>query len=43
MAETGVAAGLYATPVPLRICAYRSAQLAQVDMARTADEVDAAR
>ncbi|HTZ14310.1 MAG TPA: carboxymuconolactone decarboxylase family protein [Mycobacterium sp.] len=33
--EAGVAAGLYATPVPLQIFAYRSAQLAQVDMART--------
>jgi alkylhydroperoxidase family enzyme len=33
--EGGVAAGLYATPVPLQIVAYRSAQLAQVDMART--------
>src|SRR3979490_1385349 len=35
IAEAGVAAGLYATPVPLQIFAYRSAQLAQVDMART--------
>ena len=33
--EEGVAAGLYATPVPLQIFAYRSAQLEQVDMART--------
>ncbi|MFZ0230186.1 MAG: carboxymuconolactone decarboxylase family protein [Mycobacterium sp.] len=33
--EAGVKAGLYATPVPLQIFAYRSAQLAQVDMART--------
>src|SRR6201991_5320644 len=33
--EAGVADGLYATPVPLQIFAYRSAQLAQVDMART--------
>jgi alkylhydroperoxidase family enzyme len=33
--EAGVAAGLYATPVPLQIFAYRSAQLAQVNMART--------
>jgi alkylhydroperoxidase family enzyme len=33
--EAGVEAGLYATPVPLQIFAYRSAQLAQVDMART--------
>ena len=33
--EAGVAAGLYATPVPLQIFAYRSVQLAQVDMART--------
>src|ERR1700729_3918672 len=33
--EAGVAAGLYATPIPLQIFAYRSAQLAQVDMART--------
>ncbi len=33
--QAGVAAGLYATPVPLQIFAYRSAQLAQVDMART--------
>ncbi|OMC45604.1 carboxymuconolactone decarboxylase [Mycobacterium sp. IS-2888] len=32
--EAGVAAGLYATPVPLQIFAYRSAQLEQVDMAR---------
>jgi alkylhydroperoxidase family enzyme len=32
--EAGVAAGLYATRVPLQIFAYRSAQLAQVDMAR---------
>src|SRR6202044_673385 len=32
--EAGVAAGLYATPVPLQIFAYRSAQLAQVDMGR---------
>jgi alkylhydroperoxidase family enzyme len=33
--EAGVAAGLYATPVPLQIFAYRSAQLEQVNMART--------
>src|ERR1700754_3094536 len=33
--EAGVAAGLYATPVPLQLFAYRSAQLAQVNMART--------
>ena len=33
--EAGVAAGLYATPVPLQIFAYRSAQLDQVNMART--------
>src|SRR5580700_5949612 len=33
--EAGLADGLYATPVPLQIFAYRSAQLAQVDMART--------
>lgn len=33
--EMGVADGLYATPVPLQIFAYRSAQLAQVGMART--------
>jgi alkylhydroperoxidase family enzyme len=33
--EAGVADGLYATPVPLQIFAYRSAQLAQVNMART--------
>ncbi len=33
--EGGVADGLYATPVPLQIFAYRSAQLAQVNMART--------
>lgn len=32
--EAGVEAGLYATPVPLQIFAYRNAQLAQVDMAR---------
>jgi alkylhydroperoxidase family enzyme len=32
--EGGVADGLYATPVPLQIFAYRSAQLAQVNMAR---------
>jgi alkylhydroperoxidase family enzyme len=32
--EAGVAAGLYATPVPLQIFAYRSAQLEQVNMAR---------
>src|SRR5580693_1701110 len=32
--EAGVADGLYATPVPLQIFAYRSAQLAQVNMAR---------
>ena len=30
-----MADGLYATPVPLQIFAYRSAQLAQVNMART--------
>ena len=33
--DAGVAAGLYATPVPLQIFAYRSAQLEQVNMART--------
>lgn len=33
--EAGVTDGLYATPVPLQIFAYRSAQLAQVNMART--------
>jgi alkylhydroperoxidase family enzyme len=33
--EAGTAAGLYATPVPLQIFAYRSAQLSQVDLART--------
>jgi alkylhydroperoxidase family enzyme len=33
--EAGVAEGLYATPVPLQIFAYRTAQLAQVNMART--------
>jgi alkylhydroperoxidase family enzyme len=33
--EAGVAQGLYATPVPLQIFAYRTAQLAQVNMART--------
>ena len=33
--EAGVAAGLYATPIPLQIFAYRSAQLEQVNMART--------
>lgn len=33
--EAGVAAGLYATPVPLQIFAYRSAQLEQVNLART--------
>jgi alkylhydroperoxidase family enzyme len=33
--EAGVAAGLYATPVPLQIFAYRSAQLDQVNLART--------
>src|ERR1700731_2999102 len=33
--EAGLAEGLYATPVPLQIFAYRSAQLAQVNMART--------
>jgi alkylhydroperoxidase family enzyme len=33
--EAGIAAGLYATPVPLQIFAYRSAQLDQVNMART--------
>jgi alkylhydroperoxidase family enzyme len=32
--EAGVADGLYATPVPLQIFAYRSTQLAQVNMAR---------
>src|SRR6201998_257591 len=31
----GVAAGLYAAPVPLQIFPYRSAQLDQVNMART--------
>lgn len=38
--EAGVEAGLYATPVPLQIFAYRSVQLAQVDMARTHLGVD---
>src|ERR1700741_1963093 len=33
--EAGVAAGLYATPGPLQIFAYRSAQLDQVNMATT--------
>src|ERR1700733_8214778 len=33
--EAGLADGLYAKPVPLQIFVYRSAQLAQVDMART--------
>lgn len=33
--EAGVADGMYATPVPLQLFAYRSAQLAQVNMART--------
>ena len=33
--EAGVAEGLYATAVPLQIFAYRSAQLAQVNIART--------
>jgi hypothetical protein len=33
--EAGVEAALYATPVPLQIFAYRSAQLEQVNMART--------
>ena len=33
--EAGVAAGLYATPIPLQIFAYRSAQLEQVNMARS--------
>jgi alkylhydroperoxidase family enzyme len=33
--EAGVGAGLYATPVPLQIFAYRSAQLDQVNLART--------
>jgi alkylhydroperoxidase family enzyme len=33
--ENGVADGMYATPVPLQLFAYRSAQLAQVNMART--------
>jgi len=33
--EGGVADGLYATPVPLQLFAYKSAQLAQVNMART--------
>ncbi len=33
--DAGVAAGLYATPVPLQIFAYRSAQLDQVNIART--------
>jgi alkylhydroperoxidase family enzyme len=33
--EAGVADGLYATPVPLQIFAYRSTELAQVNMART--------
>ena len=33
--EAGVAAGMFATPVPLQLFAYRSVQLAQVNMART--------
>lgn len=33
--EDGVAAGLYATPVPLQIFAYKSAQLQILDLART--------
>ena len=33
--EDGCAAGLYATPVPLQIFAYRTAQLADVHRART--------
>src|ERR1700759_3879194 len=33
--EAGVAGGLYATPISLQIFAYRSAQLEQVNMART--------
>jgi alkylhydroperoxidase family enzyme len=33
--EDGVAEGLYATPVPLQIFAYRTAQLADVHRART--------
>jgi len=33
--EDGVAAGLYATPVPLQLFAYRTAQLADVHRART--------
>lgn len=32
--EAGVEAGLYATPVPLQIFAYRSAQLAGIDASR---------
>jgi alkylhydroperoxidase family enzyme len=34
--EDGVADGTYATPVPLQIFAYRTAQLMQTDMARRA-------
>src|ERR1700740_787064 len=33
--EAGVAGGPSAPPIPLQICAYRSAQLEQVNMART--------
>src|SRR6201999_1993402 len=33
--EAGVTAGLYATPVPLQIFAYRSSQLEQVNLARS--------
>ncbi|BAX93815.1 carboxymuconolactone decarboxylase family protein [Mycobacterium shigaense] len=33
--DAGVAAGLYASPVPSQIFAYRSAQLEQVNLART--------
>jgi alkylhydroperoxidase family enzyme len=32
--DEGVAAGLYATPVPLQLFAYRSQQLQQIDLAR---------
>jgi hypothetical protein len=41
--EAGIADGMYATPAPLLIVAYRSAQVAQVNMARShmrADTLD---
>ena len=34
--EEGVADGTYATPIPLQIFAYRTAQIIQTSMARTA-------